>query len=96
MLKKKFSVNIFCLLYPQCLSQPRLKLVIIVCSAPQNFSARQEIRSIWGKESRWRKDMKKFFIIRRSSENVTDMFVYMEKVEYGNVIHYNFTDSYLL
>ncbi|PRD24815.1 UNVERIFIED_CONTAM: Beta-1-3-galactosyltransferase 1 [Trichonephila clavipes] len=79
---------------PTCPSQSDLKLVIIVCSAAQNFAARQAIRSTWGKESRWTKDTKTFFIIGRSSENVTDMFVHMEKAEYGDIIHYNLTDSY--
>ncbi|XP_055930242.1 beta-1,3-galactosyltransferase 1-like isoform X2 [Argiope bruennichi] len=79
---------------PTCESQKDLNLVIVVCSAPQNFAARQAIRGTWGKQSSWTKSTKVFFIIGRSSDSISDMFVFTEQQEYGDVIHYDLLDSY--
>ncbi|GIY27779.1 UDP-GalNAc:beta-1,3-N-acetylgalactosaminyltransferase 1 [Caerostris extrusa] len=92
--KKSIQRSHFIPPVPTCWSQSDLRLVIVVCSAPQNFASRQAIRATWGKESRWTKGTRIFFIIGRSSQNITDMFVFTEKQEYGDVIHYDFTDSY--
>lgn len=92
--KKVIQGSLFLPPVPSCPPGSGIRLVVIVCSAPQNFASRQAIRSTWGKDSIWTKSAKVFFVIGRTSQNVTDMFISMEKVEYGDVIHYNLVDSY--
>lgn len=92
--KKVIQGSLFLPPIPSCSPEQDIKLVIIVCSAPQNFASRQAIRSTWGKDTTWTKNAKVLFVIGRTPQNVTDMFVSMEKIEYGDVIHYNLVDSY--
>ena len=75
-------------------SQSSPYLLVIVCSAVQNFEARYSIRNSWASDQSTLNNVKVVFLVgQRINETLQDKLNF-ESEEYGDIIQESFIDSY--
>ena len=69
-------------------------LLVIVCSALQNFEARYSIRQSWAQDTRSLKNVKVVFLVGQQVNNTHQELLKNEQEEYGDIIQESFIDTY--
>ena len=69
-------------------------LLIMVCSAVQNFNQRKTIRETWAKDTNWFHDVKVIFILGNTPDLLLQNSVFQEAVYYQDIVQSSHLDTY--
>ena len=69
-------------------------LLIMVCSAVQNFQKRKLIRETWAKDTNWFHDVKVIFMLGNTPDPLLQNSVLKEAVYYQDIVQSSHLDTY--
>ena len=75
-------------------SSPPLHLLVVVCSAVNNYESRQGIRKSWAKDQFILKDVRVVFLLGKLTNNSADSKLKYESDTFGDILQEEFIDSY--
>ena len=69
-------------------------LLIMVCSAVQNFNQRKTIRETWAKDTNWLHDVKVLFMLGNTHDEALQNSVLKEAAYYQDIVQSSHLDTY--
>ena len=69
-------------------------LLIMVCSAVQNFKQRKTIRETWAKDTNWLQDVKVIFMLGSTHDEALQNSVLKEAAYYKDIVQSSHLDTY--
>ena len=75
-------------------TRPKIYLLVIVCSAVQNFEERQVIRDTWAKDQLALSNVKVIFLLGQLKNATFQSNVTTESESYGDILQEGFIDTY--